>query len=191
MSRELAFECTPGGTIGRGRRRLNLLLAGLACLMGLFSVLIWIRGAILPGILALMVAGTAGLAWRMSTDLELRRVIVGDDEVEIRLRWGRIRVPREDLAARRLSRTEIEHLERLVSVGFFTVSTGGFDSHLLGEFDLYAADIDRAILLESPPRIHDQGEVVREPVRAVITPDETDRFLALLDSRPPATIPTP
>lgn len=191
MSRAATFECTPGGTIGRGRRRLSLLLSGLTCLMTLFAVLTWIRGAVLPGILALMVAAMAGLAWRMATNLELRRVIVSDDEVEIRLRWGRVRIPREDLRARRLNEEEIEHLEQLASVGVFAVATGGFDSHLLGEFDLHAADLGQAVLLESPPRIDDEGEVVREPVRAIVTPDEIDRFVALLDPRPPATIPTP
>lgn len=185
------FECTPGGSIARGRRRLGLLLSGLAGLMALFAMLIWLQGAVLPGLLALAVAGAAGLAWRMSSDLELRRILVTDHELDIRLRWGRVRVPASGLRARHLDPAEIEHLERLVAVGLFTASTGGFDSHRLGEFDLYATDLDNAVLLESPPVVGADGELVREPVRAIVTPDEADRFLAVLTDLPPATIPSP
>lgn len=191
MSRNPEFVCTAGGSIARGRNRLRLLLAGLAGAMALFAMLVWVRGAAFPGLLALGVAAMAGLAWRMSSDLELRRIIVTDDDLDIRLRWGRVRIPVVELRARRLSAEETEHLEHLVAVGLFTASTGGFDSHQLGEFDLYATDLDHSILLESPPGMDADGELVREPIRAIVTPDETDHFLAVLRSRPPATIPTP
>ena len=185
------FPCTPGGTIAGGRNRLRLLLTGLAFAMTIFAMLIWMRGAVLPGFLALGAAGMAGLAWRMASDLELRRILLTDEELDIRLRWGRVRLPVADLRARLLTPQEIEHLERLVSVGLFSASTGGFDSQRLGEFDLYATDLQHSVLLESPPGLDADGELVREPVRAIVTPDEPDRFLAALSSSAPATIPSP
>lgn len=191
MGTQTTFVCSAGGSIARGRRRLSLLLSSMAGLMAVLAILVWLRGAVLPGLLAMAVAGAAVLAWRMSTDLELRQVLVGDEELEIRLRWGRVRVPLEGLSARRLSSAEVEHLEGLVSVGPFTASTGGFDSHRLGEFNLYASDLGQAVLLESPPVIDSAGNVAREPVRAVVTPDDPDEFLVLMDTRPPATIRSP
>jgi len=83
-------------------------------------------------------------------------------------------VPLPALAARRLRGDEIVHVEGLASAGGMVAGSGGFDSHRLGEFDLYASDLANAVLVEA------------EEIRVVVTPDEPDEFLASLSSAPPA-----
>ena len=78
-------------------------------------------------------------------------------------------IPLEGAAARALTADELAHLERLASAGGFVVSSGGFDSHLLGEFDLYASDLGHGVLVEAMDH------------RVVLTPDDPFRFLEVLD----------
>ena len=49
------------------------------------------------------------------------------------------------------------------------VATGGFDSHLLGEFDFYASNLEHAVLVEGMDH------------RLVLTPDDATRFLEALE----------
>jgi hypothetical protein len=165
------FPCTPGGAVLRGRLRLRWLLVGLAVLMVVVAVLTWLAGQRWPAVLALLVAGIPWLAWRMSGDLDTFWLDVDSSHLTIQMRRRRERFPLGGAEVRRLSPEEIEHLERLATSGGVTAGTGGFDSRLLGEVDLYASNFSNAVLV-------DLGES-----RLVVTPDNPDGLLEALGSR--------
>jgi hypothetical protein len=77
----------------------------------------------------------------------------------------RIPVPVEGARVRRLEEAEIEHLRGLASAGGFVAGSGGFDSRLLGEFDLYASDFAHALLVQGTGG------------RFVVTPDQPADFV--------------
>ena len=122
-------------------------------------------GRVVPAILAGAVAAVTLFVLRMSGDLEPLQLEVAPDllTVQTRRRW--LRVPLPPLAARRLRPDEIDHVEALATAGGVVAGTGGFDSHRLGEFDLYASDLANAVLVEA------------EEMRVVVTPDEPEAFL--------------
>ncbi len=152
--------------MARGRRRLRLFLLGLAVLMLVVATAAFWSGRTGAGVLSLFVALGPWIAWRMSSDVELRRLEVEDGVLTIWMRWRRERVPLDGAAARRLAAEETAHLERLASTGGVVAGTGGYESRLLGELDLYASDLGNAVLLELPER------------RLVVTPDDPDAFVA-------------
>jgi hypothetical protein len=172
------FPCAPGGAIRRGRRRLAGLLLGLALLLVAVAGAAWWSGRRWPAVLALAVALVPWMAWRMSGDLdplwlELESEAGGEiggprRQLVVQMRRRRERRDLAGAAARRLTPGETAHLERLVSAGGVSAGTGGFDSQLLGEFDLAASDLAHAVLL-------DWGES-----RLIVTPDEPEAFLAAL-----------
>ncbi|HEX3528808.1 MAG TPA: hypothetical protein VH988_17240 [Thermoanaerobaculia bacterium] len=167
------FECSPGGVILRGRRRLRTLLVGLTLLMVAVAVATWIAGRFWPGLLALLVAAIPWTAWRMSGDLDPLWLELGDGWLTVQMRRRRERFPVSGAAARRLTPEETAHLEGLASAGGVAAGSGGFESHLLGEIDLHASDFSHAVLV-------DLGES-----RLIVTPDAPDELLAAL--RNPAT----
>lgn len=168
------FPSTAGGAILRGRRRLRRLLVGLTLLMLAVGAATWIAGRFWPGLLALLVAAVPWTAWRMSGDLDPLWLdldvgtggMAGMLSIQMRRRRERFRVAGAEV--RRLSPEETAHLEGLASSGGVTAGTGGFESRLLGEIDLYASDLSRAVLV-------DLGET-----RLVVTPDDPEGFLAAM-----------
>jgi hypothetical protein len=166
------FLCTPGGAILRGRRRLRALLAGLSLLMLAVAAAAWIAGRHWPGVLALLVAFIPWTAWRMSGDLDPLWLDLEDGWLTVQLRRGRERIAVSGAAARRLTPEEVSHLEGLASAGGVAAASGGFESHLLGEIDLYASDFAHAVLLES-------GDS-----RLVVTPDAPEELLGVLAGLP-------
>jgi hypothetical protein len=106
----------------------------------------------------------------MSGDLDLLALELADGRLAIELRRGRERFAVAGVRARRLTPEEIGHLERLATNGGITAGSGGFESHRLGELDLYASDLANAVLVEL-------GET-----RLVLTPDEPEAFLEALSS---------
>ena len=163
------FPCTSGGAILRGRRKLRALLAGLTLLMIAVVIATWRAGRLGPSFLALLAALVLPwMAWRMSGDLDLFWLDLEDGWLTVQMRRQRERFPVSGAAARRLDADEIEHLERLATTGGVTAGSGGFESHRLGEIDLYASDLGHAVLL-------DLGES-----RLVVTPDDPEGFLAAL-----------
>ena len=160
------FRCSPGGAIAAGRRRLKGLLAGVAALMALVAAGAWWAGRPVPALLAGGVAAVALFILRMSGDLEPLWLEVRPDllTVQTRRRW--LRLPLPAIAARRLRTDEIGHVEGLATAGGMVAGSGGFDSHRLGEFDLYASDLANAVLVEG------------EEIRLLVTPDEPEAFLA-------------
>jgi hypothetical protein len=174
---ERRFACTPGGAILRGRTRLRRLLLGLAWLLVAIPALSWLllwlgirSGPWWPGLFGLLAVFVPWTAWRMSGDLDVLGLELGEGRLEIELRRRRERFAVAEARARRLTREEIDHLERLATNGGITAGSGGFESHRLGELDLYASDLANAVLVEL-------GET-----RLVLTPDELEAFLEALSS---------
>ena len=155
-----------------GRRRLRALLVGLALLMVGVAVAAFTAGIRWPALFALLVALIPWTAWRMSGDLDPLWLDLEGSTLVLQLRRRRLRHPLAGAEARRLTSEELAHLERLATTGGVVVGTGGFDSRLLGEFELYASDLANAVLL-------DLGET-----RLVLTPDDPDRFVAAIASPP-------
>lgn len=164
----LRFPCTAGGTILRGRLRLRRLLVGLTLLMIAVAVATWTAGRFWPGLLALLVAAVPWTAWRMSGDLEPLWLDLDGGLLVIQMRRRRERFRVAGAEVRRLTSEETVHLERLANTGGVTAGTGGFESRLLGEFDLYASDLAHAVLV-------DLGET-----RLVVTPDDPEGFRAAM-----------
>ena len=164
------FPCTPGGAILRGRRRLRLLLVGLTVLMLAVALAAGIAGRIGPALVALVVALIPWTAWRMSGDLDPFWLETGGGWLSIQMRRRRERFAAAGAEGRRLTAAEIAHLETLATSGGVAAGTGGFESHLLGEIDLYASDLAQAVLV-------DLGES-----RLILTPDDPEGFLEALSS---------
>lgn len=172
------FACTPGGAIRRGQKRLRRLLVGLTLVMVAAAVIFWLnlltgtlRGVSWwPGLFALLGAAVPWTAWRMSGDLDLLGLELDGGRLVIQMRRRRERFSLAGAEGRRLTPEEIEHLERLATNGGVTAGTGGFESHRLGEFDLYASDLANAVLV-------DLGET-----RLIVTPDDPEGFLEALSS---------
>jgi hypothetical protein len=144
---------------------LNLLLLVPAGLMFVAMIVSWVRGSIFPGLLAGGVGVALLLAWRMASDLEPVYLKIEDGRLEVRLRWNLFHIDLTGARARRLTAEEQTHLESLVSAGGIVASSGGYDSHKLGELDLYASDLRNSVLLEA------------EDVRYIMTPDDADGFV--------------
>jgi PH (Pleckstrin Homology) domain-containing protein len=162
------FACTLGGAILRGRLRLRRLLVGLALLMLAASVAVWMTDQRWLAIAVALLAALPWTAWRMSGDLEPLWLEVGGGFLAIQMRRRRERFPAAGAKARRLTGEETAHLERLATSGGVTAGSGGFESRLLGELDLYASDFAHAVLVELEER------------RLVVTPDDPEGFLAML-----------
>ncbi len=159
------FGCTPAGPVAAGRRRLRLILLGPAILMVVLALVTWYRGSFLPGLLSLGVALLLVATWRTANQLEPLYLELQDGRLEVRLRWRLFHVDLTGASARVLSDDEKAHLERLISVGGMVATSGGYDSHRLGEFELYASNLDHALLLEA-------GDT-----RFVLTPDDPLGFV--------------
>lgn len=168
------FSCTPGGSIARGQRRLRRLLLGLVAVLLLAAVGAWLERRFWPGAIALLVALVPWTAWKMSGDRDVERLEVTADTLRVRMRRDRATLPLAGARARRLTGDEIAHLERLATLGGITASTGGFESHRLGELELFATDLRNAVLVESgsPPEVE----------RWVVTPDEPESLVGMLGS---------
>ncbi len=173
------FLCPAGGAVAGGRRRLKGLLLALTLVMVALAALVWWSGRAVPAAIAGAVAAVAFLALRMSGDLDPLWLEITDDELAVQTRRQRLTLPLPALAARRLRPGEIRHLERLAAAGGIVAGSGGFDSHRLGEFDLYASDLANAVLVETAEQA------------VVVTPDRPEEFLRRLPVAPAPDAATP
>lgn len=176
------FSCTAEGVVARGRRRLEWLFLFLALIMIAAMLVAWLAGRIAPGVLALAVLLLIALARRLSRELHPRGLELRPGSLIIDTQRHRIDIPIDGAKVRRLGASEIRHVERLASVGGIVAGSGGFDSHLLGEFDLYASNLQNSLFVDA------HGS------RLLVTPDQPDEFLAtfrLLSATAPVTILTP
>jgi hypothetical protein len=121
---------------------------------------------IFAGSIALVLALGVFVIYRMSRELDPTKLLIEGQTLTIFMRHALRRLPLEGASIRRLTDDEIEHLAGLASSGGFVAGAGGFDSHRLGEFDLYASRLENAVLLETTDG------------RAVLTPDEPEDFAA-------------
>lgn len=165
------FDCTAAEIVARGQRKITLLLVGLSLGMLFVAIAVWISGRVFPGILALGVSIMTFVAWRMSCELRLKWLQIEDGILTVRAVHQQIKLPISELATRRLDSSEIAHLERLACVGGIVTGSGGFDSHILGEFDLFATNLTNSVLIETPES------------RLVVTPDEPEVFIEALEEQ--------
>ena len=168
-SRRFACSSSPRRRAGRRRLALGLVALTLAALAG--AVVAWTGDRRAAAVLASLVAVVPLFAWRMSGDLDPVELWVAGGQLTIRTRRHLLRFPLAGATGRRLSDKEKVHLARLSQKTGFLTSAGGFDSHLLGEFELYASNLENAILVET-------GDD-----RLVVTPDDPARFLHHLAER--------
>lgn len=161
-----SFGCTPDGVVATGQKRLARVFAllGLALLMAAGFALA--TRQVFAGAIALLLALGVFIIYRMSRELDPTELVVENENLAILMRHALRRLPLEGATIRRLNQDEIEHLAVLTSSGGFVAGSGGFDSHLLGEFDLYASRLENAVLLETLDG------------RAIVTPDEPEAFVA-------------
>ena len=174
MSTEAAvFPCTPGGDIARSRARLRLFLWSLTAIVALAAVGAWITDRPGSALVAAVVALIPWTAWRMSGDLDPLFLRLDDGLLILQLRRQRLEYPAFGASGRELTSDEVDHLRGLATRSGFTGGSGGFDSHRLGEVEMFASDLAHCVLVEA-------GES-----RLVLTPDEPRRFHeALLESGP-------
>jgi hypothetical protein len=167
---ECRFACTPSGVIASSRRRFSTFLLVLAFVMAVATLAMALAERIVPALLAAGVGLVVGMAWRMSRELSLQWLEISNGQLTVQTASVRFEVPLEGATVRALETEEIAHVRRLASTAGLVAGVGGFDSHLLGEFDLYASNLDHAVLV-------DCGEE-----RFVVTPDNPQEFLAAADT---------
>ena len=159
------FSCTPSGVIASSRRWFSAFLLVLALVMAVATLAMVLADRFVPALLAAGVGLIVGMAWRMSRELSPQQLEISKDRLTVQTTTVRFEVPLEGASARALTSEEIAHLRRLASTAGLVAGVGGFDSHLLGEFDLYATDLDHAVLIDC------------EEGRFVVTPDNPEEFL--------------
>jgi len=141
-----------------------VLFAALAVALLAAAILAFTLGRIAAGVIALLLAALPWLAWRAGTDSEVLWLELSDEELRIRMRYRSELLAIAGARARRLTAAEIAHLERLATLGAITASHGGYESHLLGEIELYASDLANAVLVDAEER------------RLIVTPDDPEVF---------------
>lgn len=158
------FDCPDGGIVHYSRRRLRRFLLGLALICFAVGIAAWFARAV-PALLAVAAGALALYARRMSADLDPLWLEISGDRLAVQMRRQRQSVALGGSTARRLTDDEIEHLSSLATTAGLTAGTGGFDSHRLGELDLYATDLARAVLIQ------------HEESATVVTPENPQTFI--------------
>ena len=158
------FDCSNGGLVHDSRRRLRRFLLGLALLCFAVAVAAWFARTV-PALLAVAAGALALYARRMSADLDPLWLEIDGSQLAVQMRRQRQSFELAGSTARRLTDEETDHLTRLATTAGLTAGTGGFESHLLGEIDLYATDLERAVLIQ------------HEESATVVTPDDPVAFV--------------
>lgn len=164
----VTFECTADGLVAAGQRRMARVFSLLGVTLLIAVGFAFLTRQFFAGVIALGLALAVFVIYRMSRELDPTQLVISDRTLTIYMRHALRRMPLEGASVRRLTDDEIEHLAGLTSSGGFVAGAGGFDSHILGEFDLYASRLENAVLIETTDG------------RAVLTPDQPDDFVALV-----------
>lgn len=164
----IRFSCTPAGVIAASRKRLSGFLLALVLIMTVATVAMLVAGRFVPALLAAGVGLVVAMAWRMSLELSPQWMEITQGQLTVQTATVRFVVPLAGAAARELQREEKDHLRRLASTAGLVAGVGGFDSHLIGEFDLYATDLEKAVLIDSAED------------RFIVSPDKPTEFLAAI-----------
>ena len=162
------FACSPSAARRAGRRRLALLLVAVSAAALVAAGVAWSGDRKAAAMLAAAVGLLPLFAWRMSGDLDPVELWLAAGKLTVRTRRHLLRWPSAGATARRLTADEIGHVAGLSQTAGFLTSASGFDSHLLGELELYASNLANAVLV-------DLGED-----RLVLTPDDPEAFLTAL-----------
>lgn len=137
-------------------------MLGLLCFA--VAVAAWFARSV-PALLALAAGALALFARRMSADLDPLWLEIDGARLAVQMRRQRHQVDLGGVSARRLEADEIEHLTGLATTAGVTAGTGGFDSHKVGEIELYATDLGQAVLIK------------HEESGTVVTPDDPTAFI--------------
>jgi hypothetical protein len=172
---ESRFRCTPAGDVARGRRRLRLLLLGMAAAMVLLGIALALVTRWGPSVLCLATAAVCWFVWQMSGDLDPLWLELSPAELSVQMRRRRSTLALVGAAARRLSAEEREHLADLASASGVVFSSAAFESRRFGEIHLFATNLAHAVLLEA-----DDPEEAGERLVWVVTPDDPESLLAAL-----------
>src|SRR5688572_17022601 len=178
----MIFRCTPGGTIAAGRRRVGRLLLGSALLMLVLAVVVLIAGRWGPALICGGAAFLAFFAWRMSGDLDPLWLTLVPGDLKVQMRRQHANLHLSNVAARRLTGAEREHLASLTSANGVTFASASYESRLLGAFDLHATNLDHAVLVETDVPEEEREDDDRR--RWIVTPDDGEAFLAALRELP-------
>ena len=162
------FSCTPAGVIAASRRRFSAFLLALVLIMTVATAAMLVAGRFVPALLAAGVGLVIAMAWRMSLELSPQWMEIAQGQLTVQTASVRFVVPLEGAVARQLQREEKDHIRKLASTAGLVAGVGGFDSHVIGEFDLYATDLEKAVLVDS---IED---------RFIVSPDNPTAFLAAI-----------
>jgi len=173
---ENRFHCTPGGEVQEGRRRLRLILSSLFFGTLIIAAITAWTGQLGSAFVCFLAALMPALAWRMLGDVDLLWLDLTDDEVTVRLRGQLSRFALAGADARKLDTKEISHLRGLATHGPIVATTGSYESSQLGELDLYATCLENAVLVSSEER------------QIVVTPDDTEGFIASVKERAPGAV---
>ena len=175
------FPCTADGVVASGQQRMARVFALLAFSLLAAAAFAIVTRQIFAAAVALVLSLGVFIIYRMSRELDPTELIVQGGTLTVLMRHALRKLPLEDSSIRRLTGDEIEHLSGLTSSGGFVAGAGGFDSHILGEFDLYASRLENSILLETMDG------------RVIVTPDTPDEFIESVVSAAEAAamIPSP
>lgn len=167
------FPCTPGGKVETDRRKLQRGLVLLAGVVFVVAAVLAIQGVYGSAVLLTLVGLLTAYAARMARDLDLLWVELDPEDVDegliLQLRRRRLTRPLP-LMARELTEEEIQHVTQLTRWSGFQVATGGYESRLLGEVELYTNNLKQPVLLKLPEEV------------LIVTPDDASALVAAVDS---------
>jgi hypothetical protein len=144
-------------------------MRGFLLMLALFTfavavMAVWVD-RLMPAALAVGAGLLALFARRMSGDLDPVWFDLEGDQLKVQMKRQHQIVTLTGSALRRLEAAELAHLTSLATAAGITAGTGGFESHLLGEFDLYATNLDNAVLIQ------------HEETATIVTPDDPEAFM--------------
>lgn len=171
------FPCTRDGSVGRGRGRMRGFLLTLALFTFVVALAAVAFGRLMPAALAVGAGVLALFARRMSADLDPVWFDLDGDQLRVQMQRQHQIVSLAGSTLRRLEAAELEHLTNLATIAGVTAGTGGFESHLLGEFDLYATNLDNAVLIQ------------HEETATIVTPDDPAGFMTAVREATAAAVP--